>query len=308
MARLGDAGGFVELLEGVRTDRQPRRAELAMTDGRYMDCYVASLPASTGADVRAWYFRDITHRKQAERKLRGLAQTLQSTLLPPVAPSVPGLDVAMRYRYAGTGEEVGGDFYDAFQISNAWGVVIGDVCGKGAAAASLTALVRYTARAAAMLDERPSAVLATVNEAVLREPGDDRLCTLAYLKIELGDREHGVRLTAASAGHPLPVIVRASGELETFGIPGMVLGAFEDIAVADTTGTLGSGDAVVLYTDGVTEARSDASFFGVERLHALLAARGASAQAIADLITDTALDFQGGVPRDDIAVVVVRVP
>ena len=306
---LVDPASFAMFLEDARASGEPRRSEFAMSDGRVVDCYVATLPAPRdgAAPARAWYFRDITDRRLAETELRRLAQTLQQSLLPPTSPAIPGLDVATRYRFAGTGIEVGGDFYDVFQTHSAWGAVIGDVCGKGVTAASLTALVRYAARAAAITDAAPSEVLQVVNEAMLREPGDDQISTIAYVRIK--GHADGALVTSSVGGHPLPIIVRAEGGVELLGRPGTLLGAFDTVEVFDAETILRSGDAVVLYTDGVTEARRDKEFFGAERLLSLLrGVTGKSAEEIVTAVADGALDFQGGNPRDDIAVVVVRVP
>ena len=305
---LADPGAFATFLGAAREDGEPRRGEFALNDGRIVDCYVATLPAPrTGAQARAWYFRDITDRRHSEDELRRLAYTLQRSLLPPTSPAIPGLDVATMYRYAGAGFEVGGDFYDVFQTHSAWGAVIGDVCGKGVTAASLTGLVRYAARAAAIGDTQPSEVLQVVNEAVLQEPGDDQICTMAYVRVNVTD--NGTTVTSAAGGHPLPIVVRADGRVETLGRPGTLLGAFATADVVDASTTLATGDAIVLNTDGVTEARAGEVFFGMERLLALLTeVAGASAETMVTRITDAALDFQGGHPRDDIAVVVVRVP
>jgi sigma-B regulation protein RsbU (phosphoserine phosphatase) len=181
------------------------------------------------------------------------------------------------------------------------------VCGKGVTAASLTGLVRYTARAAAIGDTQPTEVLQVVNEAVLREPGDDQICTMAYVRVDISDGTTTV--TSAAGGHPLPLVVRADGRVEALGRPGTLLGAFETVDALDAATALSPGDALVLYTDGVTEARTGAEFFGTDRLLALLAdVAGASAEDMVTRITDAALDFQGGHPRDDIAVVVIRVP
>jgi PAS domain S-box-containing protein len=305
---VADPAAFAELLAGVRGDGKPRRAELALIDGRFVDCYVASLPYPIGGTyARAWYFRDITDRKRAENELRGVAETLERSLLPPITPAIPGLEVATRHRYAAAGRDIGGDFYDVFRTGPGWGVVIGDVCGKGAPAASLTGLVRYTTRVAAMGDATPDEVLAVVNEAVLREPGDDRLCTLAYARLQVGSGR--VVADVAVGGHPLPLVLRADGAVEPLGRPGTVLGAVSASDATTMTTILGRHDALVLYTDGVTEARRGDEFFDVPRLVDLLKGlAGAGAEEIAERVMDTALEFQGNEPRDDIAVVALRVP
>ena len=152
-----------------------------------------------------------------------VARTLQSSLLPSELPDIPGAEIAARYLAAGDGNEVGGDFYDCFATgAGDWALVIGDVCGKGAEAAALTALARYTLRAAALHTRRPRAVLEQLNTALLRDRLDYRFCTVLYVSLT----PHADRLTACvtAGGHPLPIVIRASGELETVGTPGSLLG------------------------------------------------------------------------------------
>src|SRR5215211_2168673 len=114
-----------------------------------------------------------------------VARTLQRSLLPPGLPRVPGMELAARYRAAGEGNEVGGDFYDCFPTRDGdWALVIGDVCGKGAEAAAVTALARYTVRASATLhSDRPQVVLEDLNEAIRREVGHSRFCTVLYVAL-----------------------------------------------------------------------------------------------------------------------------
>lgn len=237
-----------------------------------------------------------------------VAQTLQQSLLPPHVPEVPGLEVAARYHPAGEGSEVGGDFYDIFQRSNrSWGLAIGDVCGKGAGAAVLTALARYTVRAAAMEAWRPSRILHRLNEAILRNPVDDRFCSVLYAVVEPEGRT--ARVTLASGGHPLPLVLRRDGAIEKAGRSGTVLGLFEAPEVHDTTIDLGPGDALVLYTDGVIEGRGLTTTFGEDMLVTLLGwYANLNAAAIAERVERTVVDFQNGKPSDDIAILVLRVP
>ena len=137
-----------------------------------------------------------------------IARTLQESLLPAELPEIPGLETAARFRATGEGNEVGGDFYDLFESGGrGWTVVIGDVCGKGPDAAAVTALARYTLRAAAMRERLPSRSLALLNEALLRQRGDRRFCTVAYAYLETLDS--GARVGFASGGHPLPLVLRA---------------------------------------------------------------------------------------------------
>jgi serine phosphatase RsbU (regulator of sigma subunit) len=236
-----------------------------------------------------------------------IAQTLQESLLPAELPRIPGLEAAARFRPAGEGHEVGGDFYDLFQTrEHGWSLVVGDVCGKGPDAAAITALARYTLRAAAMRERVPSRILAVLNEALLRQRNDRRFCTVAYAQIDV--RPGGVRIGSTSAGHPLPLLLRADGRLERLGETGTLLGVVDDPDLRDSGETLGPGDAVVFYTDGVTEARDGGAPFGEERLAELVAGCvGHDAEAIAARIEAAALEAQGGTTRDDIAVVTLRV-
>jgi len=242
-----------------------------------------------------------------------VARTLQRSLLPPHLPQIPGVEVAARYHAAGEGTEVGGDFYDVFRTGKEdWAILIGDVCGKGADAAALTALARYTVRAAAMQARKPSRVLTQLNEAIVTasvpEHGlDIRFCTVAYARLR--PIETGVRVTVAAGGHPPPIILRADGKVEPACRTGTLIGVQPEVTLTDQSSELGSGDALILYTDGVTEARGDSSWFGEEALGELIAScAGKDASAIAERVESVVLDFQGGNPRDDIALIVVRVP
>ncbi|MDP8957239.1 MAG: GAF domain-containing protein [Actinomycetota bacterium] len=235
-----------------------------------------------------------------------VAETLQKSLLPPTFPDIPGFEVAARYRPAGRGIEVGGDFYDLFEARDgAWAVMIGDVCGKGPEAAVLTALVRYTVRAAAMHEDRPSRILGQLNEAVLRQVTDNRFCTVCYVRLRPNDG--GARLTVCAGGHPLPLLLRAGGDLETVGRPGRLLGVFPEVDLTDEAADMRPGDALVLYTDGVTEEGRNGDHFGLERLGAAIRrARGQDAVGIVEAVEDAVVEFRPEAPMDDIAILVVR--
>ncbi len=239
---------------------------------------------------------------------RNIARTLQSSLLPHALPRIPGVTAAARYLAAGTGNKVGGDFYDVFAAGDAWSVVIADVCGKGASAAALTALLRYTVQAEATHDPRPTVVLTRLNHALLRhlEQMEGRFCTALYGRIF--PVEGGIRMTLAGAGHPPPLLVRRCGTVETIPAFGTMLGVYEDPKLHDVDVSLGSGDTLVLYTDGVTEARGPEGFFGERRLEAFLACNAdCPANDLAERLAATLLAFQEGLPRDDIAILVVQV-
>jgi serine phosphatase RsbU (regulator of sigma subunit) len=236
-----------------------------------------------------------------------IADTLQRSLLPPDLPVVPGLEVGARYRPAAPGTAVGGDFYDVFEIDlEHWGVVIGDVVGKGAEAAAMMALARYTVRTAALTENRPSSLLSTLNDAVVRQMPESMFCTACFARVRRsGDT---VRATIASGGHPLPFLVRADGGVHEVGEPGTLLGVFDDPSLTDVVVDLAHGDALVLYTDGVTDERRGEEEFGEERLRDLLATvAGESAERIAGAVDRAVAEFGTDGPRDDLAVLVIRV-
>jgi serine phosphatase RsbU (regulator of sigma subunit) len=237
-----------------------------------------------------------------------IARTLQQSLLPPELPSLPGLELAARFRAAGEGIDVGGDFYDVFETSSrAWAAVIGDVCGKGPEAAAVTALARYTVRAAAMAQAAPSEILRTLNEAMLRQRDDRRFCTVLYTCIER--TEAGAELKFSSGGHPLPMIVRADGEIVEVGSPGTLLGIVPDPSLFDETVPLGPGDTAILYTDGVTDAAAPERVRDpIELARAIGADPETPVDDVAQGMLDGALGSGGQEPRDDIAIVVLRVP
>jgi len=244
-------------------------------------------------------------RLYAERSY--IARTLQESLLPSELPDIPGVEAAARFRPTGEGNEVGGDFYDMFEAGGrGWTVVMGDVCGKGPDAAAVTALARYTLRAAAMRQRLPSRSLSLLNEALLRQRNDRRFCTVAYAYFEM--QNGGARVGIASGGHPLPLLLRTDGSVEPVGAPGTLLGVVPDPRFEDRALTLSPGDSLVFYTDGVIESRSEQTGIDEEQLETLVAGcAGQGADAIAAAVEGAAMDAQGGSPRDDIAVLVLRV-
>lgn len=246
-----------------------------------------------------------TARLYEERS--AVARTLQRSLLPPGLPDIPGVDIAARYLAADEDNEVGGDFYDCFPTGpGEWAAVIGDVCGKGAEAAAVTALARHTIRAAVVHDPQPAAVLRELNAAILRHGTDFRFCTVLYVR--LVPTVDGVEACIATGGHPLPVLLRASGEAGAAGRPGTLLGVVPDPAISETAIRLRPGDALVLFTDGVTEASPLDDALGPERLAEFLGScAGKDASRIAAGVEARVLELQRGRPRDDVAVLVLRI-
>lgn len=242
---------------------------------------------------------------QLYRERSDIAQTLQRSLLPPRLPEIPGFEVAAHYRAAGEGYEVGGDFYDAFRTPRgAWSILVGDVCGKGPRAAALTALARYTMRAAVIVRREPSKVLQMTNEAILREQTEGHFVSVVHACLSGEDNE---TLTIANAGHPPALLVRADGSVESVKGAGALLGIDRDCAYEDVSATLAPGDALVLHTDGVLDAGAPARALDTEWLMGTLEGKaGRSASELAELLERAALDAADGAPRDDIAILVAR--
>jgi len=246
-------------------------------------------------------------RAQEHNEHGRVARVLQETLLPPLLPAVPGVDLSARYRATGVGNLVGGDFYDVFEAeAGTWAVVLGDVSGFGPEAAAITGQARYTVRAVARDEPTPSGVLRRLNEAIGGR-ADDRFCTAVYLRMQPSPT--GVEMVLSRGGHPPPLVLRENGQVEALdSAAGMPLGMFPDAQVSDVPCTLAAGDAIVLYTDGVIEARDDnGEQFGQERLEDLLrSCAGRTADGIARRIELAAMDFQSETASDDVAIVVAR--
>jgi len=250
----------------------------------------------------------LENRRLAERQ-RVIASTLQGSLLPNELPPIPGVEVAVRYWATGEGTEVGGDFYDLFPIDDStWGVVVGDVCGTGPAAAAITGLARHTVASAAWHGDDPSETLAHLN-STMRRRHTDVFCTLAFGHLTVEPQRLDVAL--AIGGHPLPIVADGIGGAEPVGLPGTLMGVFDDVHVTTVPVTVGPGEAMVLYTDGVTDvpppheldARDFATIVGEE------AALADSAEGLADRLHDRLASILEVDQRsDDIALMILRVP
>jgi len=237
-----------------------------------------------------------------------IAQALQASLLPPDLPAATGVSFGARYAAAGSGNQVGGDFYDVFALRDGrWGVAIGDVCGKGAEAAAITGLARNVLRLLVREGRPAPTALRQLNEAILELGERGRFCTASLALLERCPEGLVVRLS--SAGHPPPVLVAADGSATFVGRSGDLLGVLDHVDVADDEVHLGPGDALVFYTDGVTERRDSERMFGEHNLLAACrSAAGQSADEIAGQLERAVRDFSSDASRDDLAVLVVQVP
>jgi hypothetical protein len=233
-----------------------------------------------------------------------VAHTLRRSLMPAALPMIPGLELASYFRPMGPGSEVGGDFYDVFGDGPSWWLVVGDVCGKGAEAAALTGFLRHTSVAYARDGMSPASVLSRVNGAMLEQNFDGRFATAIIA--HLGFRNGDVSVTVATAGHPAALIARAGGRAEAFGESGTLLGIFPDPIIREVSTTLRPGDALALYTDGLTEAHAPERMITLQAMIEQLAHNSPrfARDAIDSLLE--LIDLDGGA-RDDIAILAARV-
>jgi serine phosphatase RsbU (regulator of sigma subunit) len=221
---------------------------------------------------------------------------------------VSNIDHAAYFRAAGDEDRVGGDFYDLFEVSDGrWALTVGDVGGKGARAAALTALARHTLRAVSTREPRPSRVLASLNDAIRRQhdhPG--ATCTAIYATLELTGRAIDVRI--ASAGHPLPLILRGDGSVAQLGEPGSVLGLDPNPSLSDHRAKLAPGDTILVYTDGLTDAFAPYRIVEPAELQSILrSCAGQKPRQLIAAIEHSLLTYDGLEPRDDIAILALQV-
>jgi PAS domain S-box-containing protein len=255
--------------------------------------------------------QETTRSRQLEAELADehrISTQLQVSLMPDRLPAIPGIDLASGFRPAGDGSEIGGDFYDVFDIAEGcWMAVLGDVCGKGAEAAALTALARYTLRATAIREgAEPATLLAQLNTAILAQRSDMRFLSAVCLFLDL-DEGGTVTARVCVAGHLPPLLVRDSGAVEKVdGAAGPVLGVWDEPQLAEQKLRLDPGSRLVLYTDGVLDAKSGTEMTedGVAAMLSKLG--GADAAATVAAIEREVIGPGEG--RDDLAVLVIRVP
>jgi PAS domain S-box-containing protein len=237
-----------------------------------------------------------------------IAHTLQRALLPESLAEIPGVEVQTLYAAAGELNEVGGDFYDVFDYDEDRTVlVIGDVCGKGPRAAGVTALARHTLRAAAIDGRSPAEMLATLHQALLRQPPGADMCTVCLIVLTREGR-HEVRLTIALAGHPPPLLISPEGRVTEVGHSGTILGVVDPLSINESEITLQAGETLLLYTDGVTEAGRPDRMLGEDGLLELCAsAPELTLAGFLEHIEHAALARAQGLLRDDIALLALRI-
>jgi len=267
------------------------------------------------ADRRAYEADLLQAREQAEReqrRVRAFAETLRHALLPPVLSPPPGLEAAEFY-FTASIDDVGGDFYDLFPLSRTtWGFFLGDVSGKGVDAAVVTGLTRYTLRAAAVFDDDPIEVLRNLNTVLSQELGGElnRFCTLIYGKLTKCDNGFDVHL--ASGGHPPPLLFYADGSAYYVdSIGGQAVGITTEPRFVASRFVLAPGDALMLYTDGLTEAGTGIGHQRYDDEGALLRFAKAHSPTTASAIVDAVsglLEGLGSGVKDDTAVLAFGVP
>ena len=314
LSMQGEIGGVALELQAADGTRLPVLVSSAVKTSPAGEPLLIRTTIFDARDRRAYERELLRARQEADlerTRLQALVTTLQRSLLPPALPAVPGLETAAHYHFASL-DEVGGDFYDLFPLSqNRWGLFLGDVCGKGARAAALTSLIRYTLRAVAAYDPDPVTVMGALNAALHQEYLRDyrNFCTAIFGLLTL--QGNGFTLTLASGGHPPALLIRADCTVAFQPTPGgQLIGAWGDARFIATTIRLDPGDALLLYTDGLTEARTDSAGgrYGDGAVRTL-ARNLAPTTAVAAVAAVTALleSFGGGLD-DDAAILALSVP
>ena len=236
----------------------------------------------------------------AERKI---ADTLQTELLG-IPAHVAGLELAHAYRSATKLARIGGDFYDVFEVRPGLVFfVLGDVSGKGIEAATLTAMAKSTIRAFAYHDASPATVLDQANRVIAEQIGEGRFITVVVGTLEIASGD----VTISSAGHPAPILCGKGACVDNEIHRNPPLGLFPDQKHDDISLVMESGDMIVLFSDGLLDARSGSDIFGEEGVHNVLAEfDNASPDEVVAALLDKAESHAGGEPPDDIAIVAMR--
>jgi serine phosphatase RsbU (regulator of sigma subunit) len=244
------------------------------------------------------------HNAIAYQREHVIAETFQQALLME-PPAIPGIEVGVHYRAATDSARVGGDFYDLVSLGpGRLMVIVGDVCGKSLAAAAQSAVVRYMLRAYAA-EGSPGEALSRLNSAVITQTPNQPFVTLVVAYVDVARH----MFEYACAGHPRPVVLAGKGEFPMPDEGNVPVGIFRGATYPTNRAVLPDDSCVVLYTDGITDARREGVLFGEERLlEAVRANRPLGAQALADALLETVKEYAGGVLADDCAVVAVKLP
>ena len=275
----------------------------------------SALPGTYGRPGgRLLVLRDVTDRSRLEGRLRELlaeqarvAEQLSHSLRPSDLPEVPGLALAASFRPAGSGREIGGDFYDVFPVADEWAFTLGDVSGKGARAAASTARARYALRTLALAGHRPADALRRLNDQLAEAGTPDDETYLTVVHGRLRPAPDGTLLQLSLGGHPQPLVLRSSGTVEVVGVPGSAIGLMDDVELTDSEVVLHPGDSLFLFTDGVSEARTGAELFGDAGLARSLARlAGQAAGDVAAALLREVLELQDQETSDDIAILVLQ--
>ncbi|MFP8944415.1 PP2C family protein-serine/threonine phosphatase [Streptomyces fenghuangensis] len=320
----GEIGGIALELRGAEGARIPVLVSSVLKYGCEGEPLLIRTTVFDARDRRAYEEELLRRKREAEAareqaeadrvRLQEALATLQQSLLPAMLPDVPGLEAAAHYHTASP-DRLGGDFYDLFAIDGGrWAFFLGDVCGKGPQAAALTSLTRYTLRAAAMHDPDPVAALSTLN-TVLHERytgGDPRYCTAVFGTLDPDPSTGRVAVRIAAGGHPPALVLRADGRADFLPTPGgLLVGILPDPRFVSAATVLAPGDTLLLYTDGLTEARTGedrTSLYGDEALLDFAAGQaGRPARDVIRALTGLLDDFGDGLD-DDTALLALGVP
>ncbi|MCZ4521483.1 SpoIIE family protein phosphatase [Rhodococcus ruber] len=313
--RLRSESGAMTVTMTLHNETERRVREKDLVDARIyaeaaQDDAEAALDRSQDALGASEQARKLAEAERTQVQI--LASTLQRTLLPPILSAPTGMNVAAHYHPASL-DEVGGDFYDVFPLDkDTWGFFLGDVSGKGAGAAAVTSLTRYTLRAAAVFDRNPISVLENLNTVLHHEfHGDDpRFCTVVFGTIT--PQPNGAVVHLASGGHPPAIRIThdaAVDFVDTTG--GQLVGALSEPHFESASVTLRAGDVMAFYTDGLTEAivgPGRTRFDDNGNLETFVAEMGpTTAPKIVDDLTTLLASFGDGL-QDDVALLAFDVP
>lgn len=285
-------------------------------EGRARACMGLGLPLVGGPDEQDIGLLNAIARQGAQAVERArlfderasIARILQQGLLPREIPAIPGVDLAVRYKPVGGGSSVGGDFYDVLELNDgSWLAVVGDVCGKGAQAAVHSGLLRTTIAAMSLHATAPDKILDLANRALMRQGQSWPYATVVCASFR--PVAGGLHVDVASAGHPPALLRRTEGALREVNAEGLMIGVQADLRLRTAGLSLRSGDALLLYTDGMADATADGERFSEERLSAAIErAPAGAAEEMAEHVAGAVLEFETGSPRDDRALLVLRAP